>query len=114
MLYCLGQDAEDVLTSTKATADDRKEYKKVIHKLDEFFKVRRNVIFERAGFNRLDQLLGETAEEYITALYCMKDACEHDERFKDEMLRDRLVVGIRNKELLERLHMDIDLKLETT
>ena len=57
LLYCSGQDAEDVLTSTKATADDRKEYKKIMHKLDKFFKVRQNVIFERARFNRRDQLL---------------------------------------------------------
>ena len=100
--------------STKATADNRKEYKKVMHKLDEFFKVRRNVIFERARFSRRDQLPGETAEEYITALYSMIDACEYDERFKDEMLRDCLVVGIRDKALSERLQMDADLKLETT
>ena len=113
LLYCMGQDAEDVLTSTKVTADDRKEYKKVMDKLEEFFKVRRNVIFERARFNRRDQLPGETAEAYITALYSMIDACEYDERFKDEMLRDRLVVGIRDKALSERLQMDADLKLET-
>ena len=112
-LYCMGQDAEDVLTSTTITEANRKDYKKVIEELDKFFKVRRNVIFERAKFNRRDQLPEETTEEYITALYGMIDFCEYEERFKEEMLRDRLVVGIRDKALSEKLQLDSNLKLET-
>ena len=37
----------------------------VVGKFDEYFKVRKNVIFERARFNRCNQL----PEEYITVLY---------------------------------------------
>ena len=28
LLYCMGEDTEDILTSMTATADDRKEYQK--------------------------------------------------------------------------------------
>ena len=52
LLYCLGEEAESVLTSTSTTADDRKDYETIVGKLDSFFQVRRNVIFERARFNR--------------------------------------------------------------
>ena len=38
-------------------------------KFDEYFKGRKNLILERARFNKRDQRDGETAEEYITALY---------------------------------------------
>ena len=55
LLYCLGEEAESVLSSADTTADDRKDYKKITDKLDEFFKVRHNVIYERARFNRRSQ-----------------------------------------------------------
>ena len=51
LLYTMGEEAEDTLLSTKIS-DDKKEYDKVIAKFDSFFKVRKNVIFERARFNR--------------------------------------------------------------
>ena len=58
LLYCLGEEAHDVLTSTNIPEADRKKYAKVMEKFDEHFKVRRNVIFERVRFNKRDQLEG--------------------------------------------------------
>ena len=58
------------------------------------------MIFERARFNKRDQLESELAEEYITALYSLVETCEYGD-MKDEMLRDRLVVGIRNEKVSE-------------
>ena len=39
VLYCMGEDAEETLTSTNITEVDRKVYTKVIEKFDELFKV---------------------------------------------------------------------------
>ena len=36
LLYCLGEDAESVLTSTNATEEDRKDYDKVLKLFDDF------------------------------------------------------------------------------
>ena len=47
LLYCIGETAEDVLSSTEITDDEKKDYDKVIKKFDTFFQVRKNVIFER-------------------------------------------------------------------
>ena len=52
LLYCLGEEADDVLTSTNISSDSRKVFANVLKKFDEFFKVRKNIIFERARFNR--------------------------------------------------------------
>ena len=68
-LYCLGEEAEDVLTSTNIAANDRESYGTVMSKFDEFFKVRVNTIIERARFNRRNQLDGESVEQYVMALY---------------------------------------------
>ena len=60
LLYCLGNEAEDVLRSTNISEEDRKKYKEVRAKFDAFFQVQENVIFERARFNRRNQLEGQS------------------------------------------------------
>ena len=99
-LYCLSPDADDILTSTSIGDDDRKKYSEVVAKLDAHFKVRRNVIFERARFNNPNQRENESAEEYITVLYSLVETCDYG-IMKDELLRDRLVVGIHNAKVSE-------------
>ena len=105
LLYCLGEQAETVLTSTNATATDRTKYDTVIQKFDGFFKVHKNVIFERARFNRRNQREGESTEQYIMALYDLAEHCDYG-NLQSEMSRDRLVVGIRDGALSERLQTD--------
>jgi len=83
----------------------------VLQHFDNFFKVRKNLIFERAKFNRRQQREGETVEEFITALYSLVETCEYG-ALKDEMLRDRIVVGIQDSAMSERLQMDGELTLE--
>ena len=112
LLYCLGEEADDVLTSTNIKDDDRKKYDAVIAKFDAFFQVRKNVIFERAKFNRRNQKEGESVEQYITALYSLVESCEYG-ALKEEMLRDRIVVGIRDTRLSERMQLTADLTLES-
>ena len=112
LLYCLGEQAEAVLSSTNASEEELKDYDAVVRKFDEFFKVRKNTIFERARFNRRNQHEGESAEHYIMALYDLAANCEYG-AMEPEMIRDRLVVGIRDSALSEQLQMKADLTLES-
>ena len=111
-LYCLGEEAESVLASTNATEEDRADYDRVVAKFDDFFKVRKNVIYERARFNRRNQQSGESAEQYIMVLYNLAENCDYGD-IKEEMIRDRLVVGIRDTALSAKMQMDSTLMLET-
>ena len=111
LLYCLGEEAEDVLASTNPSREETQAYDAVMLKFDSFFKIRKNVIFERARFNRRKQLGGESAEQYITHLYQLAENCDYGE-LKSEMIRDRLVVGIKDSALSENLQIDADLTLE--
>ena len=52
LLYCMGQEGEETLASITITTADREQYDRVLAQFDSFFNVRRNVIFERAKFNR--------------------------------------------------------------
>ena len=97
--------------STGITTQERKQYDDVVAKFDQFFEVRKNTMFEQARFNRWNQLEGESATQYITVLFRLADNCDYGE-FKSQMMRDSLVVGIRDNALYERLQMNADLTLE--
>ncbi len=93
--------------------EDKKVLDSVITKYDAHFKVRKNLIFERACFNRRQQEKGESIELFITSLHQAADNCEYG-AIKEEMIRDRLVVGIQDQSLSERLQMEPELTLEKT
>ena len=73
-------------------------YNTVLEKFDSFFSVRKNTIFERARFNGRNQFKTETAKQYIMELHKLTENCEYGD-MKDELIRDRLVVGIRDSSL---------------
>ena len=112
LLYTMGEEAEDTLLSTKISESDQKDYDKVIAKFDSFFQVRKNVIFERARFNRICQKQDESVEQFITCLYQLSENCAYGD-LRDEMIRDRIVVGIRDEAMSQKLQLDADLTLES-
>ena len=111
LLYCLGEETSDVLLSSGATDDDKSTHAKLIAKLDSFFLARRNVIYEGAKFNLRSQLPGETAEQFIIALYTLSETCAYGS-MREELIRDRLVVGILDSALSEKMQLDSSLTLE--
>ena len=111
LLYCMGDEANDVLDTTNITEDERKVYDAVIAKFDDYFKERKNVIFDRAKFNTRCQQPGESADHFIAALYTLAADCSYG-GLKEELIRDRIVVGVRDTKLSERLQMDPSLSLE--
>ena len=66
------------------------------------------MIYERARFNQRCQPLDESADHFITEI---ADNCEFGD-MKDQLIRDRLVVGIRDGALSERLQLESDLTLD--
>ena len=111
LLYCMGEKSEDVFASFKLTADDAKKYDVVLNKFDAHFVVKRNVIFERAQFNNRRQEQGESMEAFITALHKLAETCEFG-ALREELIRDRIVVGIQDSKLSEKLQLDKDLTLD--
>ena len=83
----------------------------MVTKLNKFFKVQQNVIYERARFSRRIQKEGELEEQFITSLYNLVKTCDLGD-LKNEMTHDRIVVGIWDQALSERLQTVADLTLE--
>ncbi|KAI4881647.1 hypothetical protein NFI96_006235, partial [Prochilodus magdalenae] len=111
LIYTMGDEAEDIITSLQLSEIEASQYNMVKNKLDAHFVVRRNVIFEWAKFNQRQQEQGETVDSFITSLHCLSEHCGYG-HLHDEMVRDRLVVGLRAKKLSEQLQLDSELTLE--
>ena len=69
------------------------------------------MIVECAKFNKCFQLPDEPVELFIASLYNLAADCNLGE-LKDELIHDRIVVGIRDASLSKRLQMDPELMLE--
>ena len=99
------------MRSTNISEEARKKYDDELEKFDQLFQMGKNIIIERARFNSRSQQNRESSEQYITALYRLAESCTYA-ALKEEMIRDHLVVGIRDKCLSEKLQMDAALTLE--
>lgn len=90
LLYCLSEEAEDILTSTNISEDNRKKYDRVLAKFDSFFKIRKNVIIECSKFNKHSQSPDEPAEQFIASLYNLASDCDFGD-LKNELIRTELL-----------------------
>jgi len=111
LIYSMGDRSEDILKSFALSEEDAKKYETVIGKFNNYFGKRRNVIYDRARFNSRSQQEGESVEDFIYHVNALADHCGYGQ-LRDEMVRDRIVVGIRDAKLSQKLQMDAELSLE--
>lgn len=114
LIYAMGPEAENIFKSfTFETEGDEKKIDVVLGKYDAYFYPKRNVIHERACFHQRSQRPGEKAEMFIRALYELSEHCDFGVN-RDEHIRDRIVVGILDKDLSRKLQLMADLTLAQT
>ena len=71
LIYCMGDEAEDILATFELSDEDAKKYETVVTKFKDHFNRKKNIIFERARFNSRKQEEGEPADVFITALHTL-------------------------------------------
>lgn len=108
LIYSMGCEADDIVQSLGIAAEDQKKYDVVKKRLEDFFIIKRNVILERAKFNLRSQQENETVDVFITDLFNLAEHCNFGV-LREELIRDRIVVGIRDKALSEKLQLEADL-----
>lgn len=112
LLYAMGKDAEPVFSTFTFTEQQEANYfDTVMAEFDEHFVPKRNVIHERACFHRRSQQSGESVEAFVRNLYELAEHCEF-RASKDEQIRDRLVIGIADGEVSQKLQLEPELTLE--
>ena len=111
LIYTMGEKAEDIFKSFNLPDEDSVDYDVVANSFTDHFVDKHNVIYERATFNRRVQGATEIVEQFFTALYSLAENCKYGE-LRDELICNRLVVGLRDTRLSERLQLDADLTLQ--
>ena len=96
------------------SAKDSAKIKEVLTKFEEYCLPCKNVPFERYCFNQRVQETGETYDQYRTALINLAEGCAFQTITPDEIPRDRLVFGIRDNKVRERLLWKSKLTLADT
>ena len=87
---------------SKFVSDGDKTVKTLKEKFDAYFQPVKNVIFKRVKFNRMIQGPEQSIHDFITELRVQADNCEYGE-MRDQVIRDRIVVGVSDRRLTEML-----------
>ena len=94
-----------------AEGEDPKDVSLIIKKFDEVIIGLVNVIYERYVFNNRCQEEGESLDSYVNALRKLAKSCKFCNCMHNDLIRDRLVVGIRDantrKVLLQTRKLDL-------
>ncbi|CAH1252898.1 Hypp1033 [Branchiostoma lanceolatum] len=114
----MGRDCLDILKNLDippdpddADANPLEDPAKIITALDKHFKPLRNTVYERYKFNKCDQAAGEKIEAYVARLRKLISTCDYGD-LKDQMLRDRIVLGIRDSKVRMKLLKQRNLTLQ--
>ncbi|XP_064468460.1 uncharacterized protein LOC135379139 [Ornithodoros turicata] len=109
----IGQDAQNVYRTLSLSDEEKKQLEVVKQRFKEHFTPKANHAYERYKFNELKQKEGETFNEFLTAARLQAKICQFGE-LTDELLRDRIIVGIRNDDVREKLLSDPTIDLQKT
>ena len=112
-LTAIGPEARKVFKTWNLTATEKKNIDAVIERYDNYCNPRKNVPFEHYRFN-LRQEPGQSFDRYVTALRHIADKCAFDAITPDDILRDRIVFGIADNKVRERLLREPELDLKKT
>ena len=86
--------------------EDRGKLSKILELLKKYYLDNENVICERSKFYQRQQEEGEPVESFIPDLRSLAQTCEFSQDgndFSEQMIRDRLVCGIRSDTVPQRL-----------
>ena len=115
MLMAMGSESIPVYNQfvfVDSDANKKKTLVNCIKMFDTYFEPVKNVIFERSVFNKMVQESGQSLHQFIVKLQVQSENCEYG-TMKDDLVRDRIVVGVRDIELRKYLIDVPDLTLRT-
>ena len=70
LIYAMGDQADDILATFELSEAEEKDYDVVLAKMENYFVAKRNVIFERAKFNKRVQEETETVDSFCHSSVC--------------------------------------------
>lgn len=111
LCYVMGEKSEEVLKQILPAMPDSTTLEQVKEEFTKYFSPKKNQVFERYKFNSRIHKPEESIDSFVTALYTLAETCDYG-TLRDELIRDRVVIGVRDTKTSERLQLIADLTLE--
>ena len=112
LLACIGPEARKVFNTFGLSTADSKKTAPVLQGFDDFCEPQRNIPFERYRFHARTQEAGESFDKFVTELRQLSSTCDFENITKDQILRDKVLFGIRDEKVRGRLLRVADLTLK--
>ena len=110
-ITCVGDDAIEIYNALPfEQEEDKQNMSKVLELMERHCIGQTNVIYERYCFNNRNQESGELFDCYLTALKALAKMCNFG-ALTDELIRDRIVCGIRDGGTRKRLLQEAKLTM---
>ena len=109
-ITCIGADALRIYNSLPFALTTRTSLK-VLAAMEKYCLGETNVIYERFVFNQRAQQEGETFDQFLTALKELAKTCNFA-AMHDELVRDRIVVGVKDYSVRKLLLQKKNLTLQ--
>jgi hypothetical protein len=112
LLHCMGDQAREIYETLDIIETD--DIDQILQKMDEYFLPKINTSIERNKFNNRVQGPGEMFDSFLADLRKIASNCDYGQ-MKDSLITDRIICGIKNKTVKDRLlrEQNINLKKAT-
>ena len=112
LLSAIGPKSREIYyTFNFANDEESMTFDVVIQKFEDYFTPKKNITYQRYRFFSYNQNDGQSIDSYATELRTRADHC-HFGDLKDSLIRDKIVIGIRDSKTQERLLRESDLSLD--
>lgn len=112
LLSCIGIEALKIYNSMSfATDEDPKSVDVILAKFQKFAIGEKNITYERYIFNSTNQE-EDSVDMFVAKLQSLAKTCNFCDCLNESLIRDRIVLGIRNNDIRKRLLQVQDLSLQ--
>ena len=102
LLIWTGEKGQDLFSTWILTDAEANKPKVYLDKFENYIQPSANPILARYIFHQRNHADWETIESYVTLLKVLDKGCEFETQ-EDQVVRDRLVIGVKNTRIHERL-----------
>ena len=113
LLHMVGPATQEIYETLGVNDQNENKLDTALAALNNHFKAKKNVPFERSVFRNANQNTGETTDQYVTRLRQLAQHCEYGNE-TDNNIRDQVISSCRSSKLRKRLLTELDLTLDKT
>ncbi|KAI8114701.1 hypothetical protein CVS40_12951 [Lucilia cuprina] len=106
----IGAEGKEIIRTLDISVEDSNNYAKVIKALSDYFTSMTNILYEEFVFYNRNQKPNEPIDDFVRDLKELSSSCEFGN--VSEMVRDRIVLGIADTKLEEKLLKMDDIGIE--